>query len=166
MPEGPTSQQGATLGGLRPDGLWLALRSVESLLLPQGRYFRDKNPLKISARSELWISGYLRNGERSENRNAKQKRTEREIQSRRGSPPLGAMAAMDQRGNSPPIYGGGQGSRRRRGALSPSLPVAPERRRGNQRDGDLHQQLRRRQHQLSPPLCSGVTPLLPAIIST
>ena len=42
-----------------------------------------------------------------------------------------------------------------------SLSVAPERRRGNHRDGDLHQQLRRRQHQLSPPLCSGVTPLFP-----
>ena len=52
------------------------------------------------------------------------------------------------------------------GALSPSLPVEPECRRGNHRDGDLHQQLRRLQHQLSPPLSSGVTPLFPAVIST
>ena len=35
----------------------------------------------------------------------KQKRTEREIQSRRGSRPSAIMEAMDQRGNSPPIYG-------------------------------------------------------------
>ena len=34
------------------------------------------------------------------------------------------------------------------GALSPSLPVAPERRCGNRHDGDLHQQLCRHQQQL------------------
>ena len=47
--------------------------------------------------------------------------------------------AMDKRGDSPPIYGGGQG-RIRRGSLSPSLPVVPECRRGKDRDDDLHQQ--------------------------
>src|SRR3990170_494793 len=52
------------------------------------------------------------------------------------------------------------------GGSLPPLPVAPERRRGYHRDGDLHQQLHRRHHQLSPPLCSGVTPLLPTVIST
>ena len=128
--------------------------------------FWKKHRVKISAQSELRISGNIRNGFRPENRNAKQKRTEREIQSRRGSCPSAAMEAMDQRGNSPPIYGGGQGRIRRSGALSPSLPVAPECCRGNHRDDDLHQQLRRRQYQLSPPLCSGVTPLLPTVIST
>jgi hypothetical protein len=43
------------------------------------------------------------------------------------------MEAMEQRGNPPPILGGGQGRIRRRGAFSPSLPVAPERGRGNHR---------------------------------
>ena len=52
--------------------------------------------------SELRISGNIRNSFWLEYRNAKQKITEREIQSRRGSSPPGAMVAMDQRGNSPP----------------------------------------------------------------
>jgi hypothetical protein len=100
----------------------------------------DKNPLKISAQLEFRIAGNIRNGEGPENRDVIQKRNrEREIQYRRGSCPPGAMANMDQRGNSPPISGGGQARRRKRGALSPSLPVAPERRRGKQRDDDLHQ---------------------------
>ena len=63
----------------------------------------------------------------------KQRETERQIQYRRGSRPSRAMEAMDQRGNPSPIWGGGQGRRRRRGALSPSLSVAPERRRGHHR---------------------------------
>ena len=46
--------------------------------------------------------------------------------------------------------------KKKEGALSPSLPVASERRRGKDRDGDLHQQSCYRHHQLSPPLCSGV----------
>ena len=62
-----------------------------------------KNRVKISAQSELRISGNIRNGFRPDLGNAKQKRTEREIQSRRGSRPSAAMEAMDQRGNSPPI---------------------------------------------------------------
>ena len=65
--------------------------------------FLEKNQAKESVQSELRISGYLRNGEGPESGNAKQKRTEREIQSRRGSCPSAAMAAMDQRGNPPPI---------------------------------------------------------------
>ena len=36
------------------------------------------------------------------------------------------------------------------GPLSPSLPVAPEHRRGHHRDNDLHQQLHCRHHQLFP----------------
>ena len=72
-------------------------------------YFRrkeayiQKNHVKISAQSELQISQNIRNGFRPENRNAKHKITEREIQSWRGSRPSAAMEAMDQRGNSPPI---------------------------------------------------------------
>ena len=56
--------------------------------------------------------------------------------------------------------------KKKEGALSPSLPVAPKCRRGKDHDGDLHQQSCYPQHQLSPPLCSGVTPLLHAVIST
>jgi hypothetical protein len=63
----------------------------------------DKNLVKISVQSKLRISRNLRNREGPDLGNAKQKRTEREIQSRRGSRPSAAMEAMDQRGNSPPI---------------------------------------------------------------
>ena len=54
-----------------------------------------KNRVKISAQSELRISGNIRKGFRPDLGNAKQKRTEREIQSRRGSRPSAAMEAMD-----------------------------------------------------------------------
>ena len=105
MPEDPMTQQGVARG------VGHAVLSRGSPLCRLGPYFlrkkdifSDKNPLKISARSELRISGYLGNGERPEKRDVKQKRNgEREIQSRRGSSPPGAMAAIDQRGNSPPI---------------------------------------------------------------
>ena len=62
-----------------------------------------KNHVKISMQSELRISGNMRNGFRPDPRSAKQKRTEKEIQSWRGFCPSAAMEAMDQRGNSPPI---------------------------------------------------------------
>ena len=120
-----------------------------------------KNHVKISAQFELRISGNLRNGERPENRNAKQKRNRERDPISEGLPPLRRHGGHGPEGKPSSHLGGGQGRRRRRGALSPSLPVAPERRRGNHCDGDLHQQLRRRHHQLSPPLCSGVTSLFP-----
>ena len=58
---------------------------------------------KVSIQSDLRISRNIRNGFRPDQENAKQKRTEREIQSRRGSRPFAAMEAMYQRGQSPPI---------------------------------------------------------------
>ena len=147
-------------------GLCPPRTSVGALLRAQGSLYPEKIVRRISAQSELRISGNIRNVFRPDLGNAKQKRTEREIQSWRGSCPSASMATMEQRGNSPLIYGGVQGRRRSREALSPSLPVALECRRGNDWDGDLHQQSCYRQHQLSPPLCSGVTPLLPAVTST
>ena len=62
-----------------------------------------ENRVKISAQSELHVSRNIRNGFRPDLRNAKLKRPEREIQSRRGAHPSAIMEAMDQRGNSPPI---------------------------------------------------------------
>jgi hypothetical protein len=81
----------------------------------------DKNPLKISAQSELRISGNIRNAERPENRNVKQKRIEREIQSRRGSCPPGAMVAMDQRVTLLPSRGKAKQEEEEGGGLSPPL---------------------------------------------
>ena len=66
--------------------------------------FRKKKIMaKVSIQSELRISGYKRNGERAESRAQKQRETERQIQSRRGSRPSHAMEAKDQRGNPSPI---------------------------------------------------------------
>ena len=152
----------------RGGGLCSPRTSVGAILWAQGSLYPEKNRVKISAQPELRISGNIRNGFWPDPGNAKQKRTEREIQSRRGSRPSAAMEAMDHRGTLLPSWGGGRPRKKKEeGALSPSLPVAPECRRGNDRDGDLHQQSCYRQHQLSlPPWCSGVTPLIPAVIST
>ena len=65
--------------------------------------FRRKIWAKVSIQSELRISGYKRNGERAESRTQKQRETERQIQSRRGSRPSHSMEAKDQRGNPSPL---------------------------------------------------------------
>ena len=64
---------------------------------------REKIVFKVSIQSELRISGNIRNGERAESGTQKQRETERQIQSRRGSCPSHAMETMDQRGNPCPI---------------------------------------------------------------
>jgi hypothetical protein len=50
-----------------------------------------------------------------------------------GLPPLRRHGSHGPEGELSSHLGGGQGRRRRRGALSPSLPMAPKRRRGNHR---------------------------------
>ena len=112
-----------------------------------------KNRVKISARSELRISGYKRNGARLQKQfqkvSEKQRENKREeIQSRRGSRPSGRHGGQGPEGRTSPHLGGGHGGRSRRGSLSPlSLPVAPECRRGNHHRGDrLHQRRRLHQH--------------------
>ena len=84
-------------------GLWPLLKAVGALLSPQERYYPEENCVKISAQSELWISGNLRNGETQNLGAQKQKDTKRETQSGGGSRPPAAMETMDQRGNPSPI---------------------------------------------------------------
>ena len=60
--------------------------------------------MQNSAQSELRISENIRNGERRESGAQKQRETEGQIQSRRGSRPSAAMEAMDQGVNPSPIY--------------------------------------------------------------
>ena len=84
-------------------GCSLLERRLELYFGRKEAYIQKKNCVEISAQSELRISQNIRNGFRPDQKNAKQKRTEREIQSRWGSCPSAAMEAMDQRGNSPPI---------------------------------------------------------------
>ena len=125
-----------------------------------------KNRVKISAQSELRISGNIRNGFRPDLGNAKQKRTEREIQSRRAPGPPPPWRPWTRRGTLLPSRGRPRKKKKKEGGSPPSLPVASECRRGKDRDDDLHQQSCYCHHQLSPPLCNGVTPLLPTVIST
>ena len=87
----------------RGGGLCPPRTLVGALLWAQGSLYPGKNRVKTWAQSELRISRNIRNGFRPDLGNAKQKRTEREIQSRRGSHPSHAMEAMDQRRNPPPI---------------------------------------------------------------
>jgi len=68
-------------------GLCSPRMSVGALLRAQGSLYPEKNRVKISAQSELRISRNIRNGFWSDLGNAKHKRTEREIQPRRGDNP-------------------------------------------------------------------------------
>ena len=96
----------------------------------------------------------------------KQRETERHIQSRRGSRPSHPM-----------------GAKYHRETLLPSREEVKEEEEGGwislprfwwhrsaiadrQHHHKLHHQLHHHHHQLFPALCSGVTPLLPAVIST
>lgn len=79
-----------------------------------------KNHVKISAQSELRISGNLRNREWPDLGNAKQKRTEREIQSRRGSCPPPPWRPRTRGGTLLPS----RGSPRKRKKEGGSLPLA------------------------------------------
>ena len=125
-----------------------------------------KNHVKISAQSELWISRNIRNNLRPDLGSAKQKRTEREIQSRRGSRPSAAMETMDQRGNPPPIWGGEAKVEEEGGGLSPPHFRWRRSATGATIVTAIYISNLATVNTNSPPLCSGVTPLLPAVIST
>ena len=53
---------------------WPPLKAVGALLSPQESQYPDRDRVKISAQSELWISGNIRNGEREESGNAETER--------------------------------------------------------------------------------------------
>ena len=154
-------------------GLCSPRTSVGALLRAQGLPVRvvvgcahlEKNRVKISAQSELRISRNIRNRFWPDlrTRNRREQRGKSNLGGAPAPPPpwrprTRGGTLLSSRGEAKEEEEGG-------GSL-PSLSVAPERRRGKYHDGDLHQQLRRRHQQLSPPLCSGVTPLLPTAIST
>ena len=128
--------------------------------------FMRKIWAKYSTQSELRISGYKRNGERAAHENAETERDRETDPISEGLSPLPRHGGQGPEGK--PFSHLGRRSRKNKtkGPLSPSLPVAPERCRGHHHHRNLHQQLHRHHHQLFPPLCSGVTSLLPAVIST
>ena len=91
-----TMPEGATRQGVRPGPSSPPRKAVGALLSLQESQYLDRNHVKISAQSELRISGNIRNGERPESETQKQRETERQVQSRRGSRPSAAMEAMDR----------------------------------------------------------------------
>ena len=143
---------------------------LEALLRGARKLILGKNRVKISARSELWISGIFKKW-CSAAETVPESRENREKQRRRdpiseGLPPSGSHGGQGPEGEPFSHLGEGQG-RRRRGALSPSLPVAPERRRGNHRHGDhLHQLRRHHHHHLRPSPMQRCTLSHPAVIPT
>ena len=77
-----------------------------------------------------------------------------------------AMKAKDQRENLSPSRGEAMEEEEEGGGLSPPrFRWHQSATGGHHHHHNLHQQLHRHHHQLFPPLCSGVTPLLPAVIS-
>ena len=114
--------------------------------------FQEKIWVKVLIQSELRISIYIRNGERAEEESAETERDRETDPISEGLSPLPRHGDHGPEGK-PFSHLGRRSRKKKKGALSPSLPVAPE-------------QLHRPYHQLFPPLCSGVTPLLPAVIST
>ena len=88
-----------------------------------------KNHVKISTQSELRISGNIRNGFWPD-LGMRNRREHRGTSNLGGAPAPPPPWRPWTRGELSSHLGGGQGRRRRRGALSPSLPVAPECRRG------------------------------------
>ena len=69
---------GHEAGGARPGPSWPPCKEVGALLSPQENQYPDRNHVKISAQSELRISGNIRNGERAESEMQKQRERQRD----------------------------------------------------------------------------------------
>ena len=118
----------ATRQGARLALLWATHNAVDALLLCKKANFMRKIWAKDSPQSELRISGYKRNGARAESENTETER-DREIDPiSEGLSPLPRHGSQGPEGK--PFSHLGRRSRKKKGALSPLLPVAQERRRG------------------------------------
>jgi len=110
---------------------------------------------------------YIRNGERAAEQNAETERDRETDAISEGLSPLPRHGDHGPEGK--PFSHLGRRARKKNkkeGALSPSLPVVPECHRGPSSSPQSSPTTSPPHHQLFPPLCSGVTSLLPAVIST
>ena len=98
-----TSVRGGHKAGGAPYPREPTVRRLTFFFCRKKANIQKKITAKVSGQSELRISIYTRNGETEPERTQKQRETERQIQSRRGSRPSHAMEAKDQRGNPSPI---------------------------------------------------------------
>ena len=122
---------------------------------------------KVSIQSELRISGYKRNGEREAEENAETER-DREIDPISvGLSPLPRHGSQGPEGK--PFSNLGRRSRKKKkkkGALSPLLLVAPECRRGPSSSPQSSPTTSPPSSPTLPPSMQRCNPLLPAVIST
>ena len=142
------------------------LRQFTLFFLIKKANFTRKNWAKDSPQSELWISGYKRNGEGVESENAETKRDRETDPISEGLSPLPRHGDHGPEGK-PFSHLGRRSRKQKKEAASP--PCFRWRRNttgGHHHHCDLHQQLHRLHHQLLLPLCSGLTSLLPTVIST
>ena len=120
MPEGPTSSRGAPLlPWAWLASLWPPRRSVLGVLWLQGILYPDKEHVKISAQSELRISGNLRNSERPESGNAETERDRETYPISKGLSPLPRHGDHGPEGKPFSHLGGRSRKKKKEGALSP-----------------------------------------------
>ena len=96
--------RGGHRAGVTPLSLVAPHKAVDALLLPQESYFLVKKSRRMFQANRSYGSPYIYETVKGQqSRRQKQRETERQIQSRRGSRPSHAMEAKDQRGNPSPI---------------------------------------------------------------
>ena len=117
-------------GQAHPGSSWPLCKAVGALLSLQESQYPDKNHVQSTAQSELWISGNLRNGERVEPENAEIERDRETYPISEGLSPLPHHGDHGLEGKPFSHLGRRSRKEKKEGALSPSLPVARERRRG------------------------------------
>ena len=121
---------------------------------------------KVSIQSDLRISGYKRNGARAESKNEETERDREIDQISEGLSPLPRHGSQGPEGKPFSHLGRRSRKKKKKGALPPCFRWRRNAAGGHHHHRDLHQQLHHPHHQIFPPLCSGVTSLLPAVIST
>ena len=164
------TRQGAPPGGRRAlDPRGHPVRRLTLFFCRKKANFIRKIWAKDSPQSELRISRYKRNGERAESRNAETVRDRETYPISEGLLPLPRHGDHVPEGEPFSHLGRRPRKKEKEGALSPSLPVAPECHRGHHRHRNLHQHLRhlhQHLHHLPPSIYSGplsLNPLYPLL---
>ena len=116
--------------GCAPDPRGHLVRRLTLFFCRKKANFRIKIWAKVSTQSELQISKNIRNGEREESGNAEIERDRETDPISEGLSPLPRHGDHGPEGKPFSHLGRRSRKKKKEGALSPSLPVAPERRRG------------------------------------
>ena len=106
--------------------------SVGAVLRAQGSLYPEKNRVKMSAQSELWISRNIRNSFRPDQKNVNRSEVRGRSNLGRAPAPPPPRRPWNRGGTLLPSRGEAK-EEEGGGCLSPSLPGASQRRRGNHR---------------------------------